>query len=162
MAKPEWAGRLRSFRENTLRLSGAALGKKLGVTAMAISHKEAGRHPVTSGEWLQLGLMAADAGAIEDWWYFWEQAGLPKDEVMRIIEVEPAQVALAAGQALRFRPKSGAGRVGSLRVLPEVIEQMHTALNVIFDHAPDATITKTIEFLTNTAGKWMKLGKRRG
>src|SRR3954466_11531283 len=81
ISRPEWADRLESLRER-LRMSQAALAKKLNVSAMAPSRWERGVHEPPADVFLQLGKLAGK----RECWYFWERAGITRREVTLVLE----------------------------------------------------------------------------
>lgn len=80
MAKPEWSNKIRALRAYK-GWSGAELGARLGVSAMAVSRWERGENAPPAEALIRLGTLAGDP----DCWYFWEQAGLSKSEIARVV-----------------------------------------------------------------------------
>ncbi|HUQ50016.1 MAG TPA: XRE family transcriptional regulator [Terriglobales bacterium] len=74
--RPDWAKKIEEMRER-LDLSQAALAKKLNVSAMAPSRWERGINRPPSSVFLRLGKLIGHPLC----WYFWEQAGLSKEDV---------------------------------------------------------------------------------
>ena len=84
-AKPEWAMKLELLRQE-LGFSQAALAKCLHVSAMATSRWERGVNQPNADMYIELGKMAGSPGC----WYFWEKAGLHKEDVAAVMEAAPA------------------------------------------------------------------------
>jgi len=78
--RPDWAQRVESLRRR-LGLSQTALGKKLEVSAMAVSRWERGMQQPPGSCYIRLGNMAGDP----ECWYFWGRAGLHSSDLMRVL-----------------------------------------------------------------------------
>lgn len=76
-ARPDWAQKIELLRE-TLSLSQAALAKILNVSPMAPSRWERGINRPPSSVFLRLGKLVGHPLC----WYFWEQAGLRKEDLL--------------------------------------------------------------------------------
>jgi len=79
-AEVEWAGRIHALRQK-LGLSQSELGKRLGVSAMAVSRWERGAQEPPANINIQLGNLTGDP----ECWYFWSRAGLHSDDLMRVL-----------------------------------------------------------------------------
>jgi phage repressor protein C with HTH and peptisase S24 domain/DNA-binding XRE family transcriptional regulator len=77
---PEWSQKLESVRRG-LNLSQHAFGKRLGLSAMAVSRWERGAAEPSGNVYLKLGNIAGDPLC----WYFWRRAGLTTGDVMRVL-----------------------------------------------------------------------------
>lgn len=84
--RPEWAKKIEELRE-TLGLSQAALAKTLNVSPMAPSRWERGINRPPSAIFLRLGKLIGHPFC----WYFWQQAGLSKEDLIHC--ADPAEVA---------------------------------------------------------------------
>jgi len=65
-ALPEWSQKIANFRDS-LKLSQSELGKRLGVSTMAVSRWERGMQEAPANIYIQLGKLAGDPLC----WYFW-------------------------------------------------------------------------------------------
>jgi SOS-response transcriptional repressor LexA/DNA-binding XRE family transcriptional regulator len=79
-ALPEWSQKIANFRDS-LKLSQSELGKRLGVSTMAVSRWERGMQEAPANIYIQLGKLAGDPLC----WYFWGCAGLLTEDVMRVL-----------------------------------------------------------------------------
>jgi phage repressor protein C with HTH and peptisase S24 domain len=79
-APVDWAEKLASMRRH-LSLSQAAFGKRVGVSAMAVSRWERGTAEPSGSVYIKLGNLAGDPQC----WYFWRRAGLTTEDVMRVL-----------------------------------------------------------------------------
>jgi phage repressor protein C with HTH and peptisase S24 domain/DNA-binding XRE family transcriptional regulator len=77
---PEWSRRILAFRQ-ALKLTQGELGKRLNVTAMAVSRWERGDNEPPADSYIRLGNMADDPLC----WFFWGRAGLSTADVMRVL-----------------------------------------------------------------------------
>jgi transcriptional regulator with XRE-family HTH domain len=84
--RPEWATKIEELRES-LGLSQAALAKTLNVSPMAPSRWERGINRPPSSIFLRLGKLIGHPMC----WYFWQQAGLSKEDLISC--ADPADVA---------------------------------------------------------------------
>ena len=75
--RPEWAKKIEEMRES-LGLSQAALAKTLNVSPMAPSRWERGINRPPSSIFLRLGKLIGHPLC----WYFWQQAGLSKEDLV--------------------------------------------------------------------------------
>ncbi len=152
MGKPEWAERILALRKR-LELSGAALGEKLGVSQMAISRWESGKHPPPAEAWISLGAMAAEKDDIEDLFYFWDLAGASRDVLERVLEkaaLKKVAIGGGHGTALASTPR----HIRKSGVKLEVAEQLHAALDLILERAPSTMVEDVAAYLTQRAGKY--------
>jgi phage repressor protein C with HTH and peptisase S24 domain/DNA-binding XRE family transcriptional regulator len=153
---PEWARKLESIRRD-LRLSQFAFGKRLGVSAMAVSRWERGTAEPSGNVYLKLGNIAGDPLC----WYFWRRAGLTTADVMRVLpdanrrlnqmRTRPLQLIHAGATAARSRTEfvavpllpvfavtageQGDGEVDLEQTLPERL------LAAVSDWCPNPTST---------------------
>lgn len=79
-AKPDWSREVVSLRKS-LELSQDDFGKRLNVSAMAVSRWERGETEPTEGAYIRLGNLANDPVS----WYFWGRAGLSTADIMRVL-----------------------------------------------------------------------------
>lgn len=77
---PEWALKITSLR-NSLHLSQSEFGKRLGVSAMAVSRWERAVQEPLADAYIQLGNLTGDPLC----WFFWAHAGLLTADVMRVL-----------------------------------------------------------------------------
>jgi phage repressor protein C with HTH and peptisase S24 domain len=80
--RPAWAKAIRALRQR-LELSQAALGSRVGFSAMAVSRWERGAQEPPSHGYIGLGNLSRDASC----WLFWERAGLRSEDVLRVLPV---------------------------------------------------------------------------
>jgi len=78
--KAEWAKRILALRRG-LKMSQSELGKQMNASAMAVSRWERGVQEPPANIYIQLGNLTGDP----DCWYFWGQAGLSSDDLMRVL-----------------------------------------------------------------------------
>jgi SOS-response transcriptional repressor LexA len=78
--KMEWARRILALRHR-LKLSQSDLGKQMNSSAMAVSRWERGVQEPPANVYIQLGNLTGDP----ECWYFWGQAGLSSDDLMRVL-----------------------------------------------------------------------------
>ncbi len=78
LARPEWAVRIEKLRDR-LHLSQTEFARKLDVSAMAVSRWERGVNEPPANCYIALGKLAGVDGC----WFFWEQAGITKNDVRR-------------------------------------------------------------------------------
>jgi SOS-response transcriptional repressor LexA len=78
--KMEWARRILALRHR-LKLSQSDLGKQMNSSAMAVSRWERGVQAPPANVYIQLGNLTGDP----ECWYFWGQAGLSSDDLMRVL-----------------------------------------------------------------------------
>src|SRR5579864_4323934 len=78
--KTEWAGRILAVRRR-LKMSQSELGKQMNASAMAVSRWERGVQEPPANVYIQLGNLTGDP----ECWYFWGQAGLSSDDLMRVL-----------------------------------------------------------------------------
>jgi len=123
VAKPEWANRIEALRKK-LGLTGAAFAQRIGVSPMAISRWQQGSDRPTGENLIQLGRLAGDP----DCWYFWEQAGLSKSDIARMLPELEARLASRAPRAIdveAWKPgRPGAGKEGkvlSIKPRPDAV-----------------------------------------
>ncbi|HSA93977.1 MAG TPA: helix-turn-helix transcriptional regulator [Terriglobales bacterium] len=155
MSETGWGQRIRSLREH-VGWSGTRFGRYLGVSQMAISRWERGRHPPPAEAWIALGILAAEHGRVEDCWYFLEQAGLSQEVLKSLFESVPvgAGVGRRQGAASWYAgPVRKSSRVGG-RTTDEAAEQLHAALDIILDRAPSTVAEAVAAQLTRLAGKY--------
>lgn len=81
--RPDWAKKIEEMRES-LGLSQAALAKTLCVSAMAPSRWERGINRPPSSIFLRLGKLIGHPYC----WYFWQEAGLSKEDLIRCADPE--------------------------------------------------------------------------
>lgn len=79
-SKFEWAKRILALRRR-LKLSQSDLGKQMNASAMAVSRWERGVQEPPANVYIQLGNLTGDP----ECWYFWGQAGLSSDDLMRVL-----------------------------------------------------------------------------
>src|SRR6202166_2040973 len=79
-SKSEWAKRILAFRRH-LKISQSDLGKQVNASAMAVSRWERGIQEPPANIYIQLGNLTGDP----ECWYFWGQAGLHSDDLMRVL-----------------------------------------------------------------------------
>jgi phage repressor protein C with HTH and peptisase S24 domain len=77
---PAWSRKL-EFMRRGLNLTQHAFGKRIGVSAMAVSRWERGTTEPSGNAYLKLGNIAGDPLC----WYFWRRAGLTTADVMRVL-----------------------------------------------------------------------------
>src|SRR5258708_11986891 len=75
--RPTWAKAIRALRE-TLELNQAEFGSRVGFSAMAVSGWERGAQEPPAHGYIALGNLSPEASC----WFFWEQAGLPTENVL--------------------------------------------------------------------------------
>ena len=80
LARPEWAVRIEKLRDR-LGFSQTEFAGKLDVSAMAVSRWERGINEPPSHCYIALGKLAGQDGC----WFFWERAGLTKNDVRRML-----------------------------------------------------------------------------
>jgi SOS-response transcriptional repressor LexA len=78
--KVESAKRILALRHR-LQLSQSDLGKQMNASAMAVSRWERGVQEPPANIYIQLGNLTGDP----ECWYFWGQAGLSSDDLMRVL-----------------------------------------------------------------------------
>ena len=76
----EWSENISRLRRG-LSLSQTAFGRRLRMSAMAISRWERGAQEPTAGSYIDLGNLAGDPMC----WYFWGRAGLRNQDLMRVL-----------------------------------------------------------------------------
>src|SRR5580658_8746076 len=79
-SKIEWARRIIALRRR-LQMSQSELGKQMNASAMAVSRWERGAQEPPANVYIQLGNLTGDP----ECWYFWGQAGLSSDDLMRVM-----------------------------------------------------------------------------
>jgi len=77
---PEWSRQIERFRRN-LKLTQSQLAKQLGASSMSVSRWERGLVEIPANVYIKLGNLAGDPLC----WYFWGQAGLRSEDVMRVL-----------------------------------------------------------------------------
>jgi transcriptional regulator with XRE-family HTH domain len=77
---PEWSRKILTFRQS-LKLTQGEFGKRLKVSAMAVSRWERGDAEPPADAYIRLGNIADDPLC----WFFWEHAGLSTADVMRVL-----------------------------------------------------------------------------
>jgi len=82
LARPAWAARIEHLR-NSLALSQTEFARKLDVSAMAVSRWERGVNEPPARSYLVLGKLC---GAAADCWYFWERAGISRQDIRRLLK----------------------------------------------------------------------------
>ena len=97
-ALPEWSRKILAFRQ-ALKLTQGGLGKRLKISAMAVSRWERGEAEPAADAYIRLGNIADDPLC----WFFWERAGLSTADVMRVLPT--------ASRRLRQ------GRIGTVQVV---------------------------------------------
>jgi SOS-response transcriptional repressor LexA len=80
--RPEWAKKVSGFRER-LRLSQTEFAHRLQSSAMAVSRWERGVQEPPSNIYVAMGNLAGDP----ECWYFWGQAGLHREDLMRVLPI---------------------------------------------------------------------------
>jgi transcriptional regulator with XRE-family HTH domain len=80
-SRPEWTLRIERMRES-LGISQAALARRLNVSPMAVSRWERGINEPTSSIYIAIGKMIGSP----ECWYFWELAGLTKDDILKALD----------------------------------------------------------------------------
>jgi transcriptional regulator with XRE-family HTH domain len=80
LARPDWATRIEKLR-GKLGLSQTEFARKLDVSAMAVSRWERGINQPPANCYIALGKLAGAEGC----WFFWERAGLTKNDVRRVL-----------------------------------------------------------------------------
>jgi len=78
--KLEWAKRILTLRRR-LKMSQSELGKQMNASAMAVSRWERGVQEPPANVYIQLGNLTGDP----ECWYFWGQAGLSSDDLLRVL-----------------------------------------------------------------------------
>ena len=78
--KMEWARRILALRHR-LKMSQSDLGKQMNASAMAVSRWERGVQEPPANVYIQLGNLTGDP----ECWYFWGQAGLSSNDLMRVM-----------------------------------------------------------------------------
>jgi SOS-response transcriptional repressor LexA len=76
----EWSQSISRLRRG-LNLSQTGFGRRLRMSAMAISRWERGAQEPTAGSYIDLGNLAGDPLC----WYFWARAGLRNEDLMRVL-----------------------------------------------------------------------------
>src|SRR5260370_27279844 len=121
-AKAEWAARITALRSH-LGISQSDLGKRLNVSAMAVSRWERGTQEPPANVYIQLGNMTGEP----ECWYFWGRAGLHSQDLMRVLPAVrtrlrkdrlPNLQLVEAGA--RRAPRSSNNRLVAIPVLPVV------------------------------------------
>jgi DNA-binding transcriptional regulator YiaG len=79
-SRPEWAGRIEHLRYQ-LGLSQTALAQRLKVSAMAVSRWERGVNQPPAACYISLGKLAGRP----ECWYFWQRAGLSKQDLLNAL-----------------------------------------------------------------------------
>src|SRR5437879_633837 len=77
---PEWSRKIELVRRGR-ELSQAEFGRRLGVSAMAVSRWERGAAEPTGEMYLRLGNLADRSLC----WFFWKRAGLRPSDVARVL-----------------------------------------------------------------------------
>ena len=77
---PDWTDKIVDLRRN-LNLSQTAFGRRLQMSAMAISRWERGAQEPTAASYIDLGNLAGDPLC----WYFWGRAGLRNEDLLRVM-----------------------------------------------------------------------------
>jgi transcriptional regulator with XRE-family HTH domain len=80
------AQRISELRES-LGLNQAAFARLLHLSSMSVSRWERGLCHPSSEQYVMLGKLAGDQRA----WFFWERAGLTRDDVLKALAEEAAQ-----------------------------------------------------------------------
>jgi transcriptional regulator with XRE-family HTH domain len=78
--RPAWPKAIRDLRQRR-KLSQSALGGRIGFSAMTVSRWERGAQEPPSHTYIGLGNLSRD----ETGWSFWERAGLPSEDVLRVL-----------------------------------------------------------------------------
>ena len=117
----EWARRILALRRS-LKLSQSELGKQMNASAMAVSRWERGVQEPPANIYIQLGNLTGDP----ECWYFWGQAGLSSDDLMRVLPAARSRMRQDRKVKLEFvhagsrrAPKRGSELV-AIPVLPVV------------------------------------------
>jgi|SRR5580698_3649065 transcriptional regulator with XRE-family HTH domain len=76
---PQWSRDIKSFR-SSLKLSQAALGRRLNCSAMAVSRWERGEQPPSAAFYLAIAKIAGPFFG----WTFWNLAGINEDDLPRM------------------------------------------------------------------------------
>lgn len=103
-SKQEWTEKIVDLRRN-LNLSQTAFGRRLRMSAMAISRWERGVQEPTAASYIDLGNLAGDPLC----WYFWGRAGLRNEDVMRVLPNYKKRSFPTSLFGLRFA-KAGGGK----------------------------------------------------
>jgi phage repressor protein C with HTH and peptisase S24 domain len=78
--KPEWATSISDLRHH-LNLSQSDFGQRLHSSAMGVSRWERGNQEPSASSYIELGNLAGAPLC----WYFWGRAGLPPEDLMRVM-----------------------------------------------------------------------------
>lgn len=81
LARSGWAEKIHALR-NRFNLSQAELARKLNVSAMAVSRWERAVNEPPADAYIKLGKLAGNP----DCWFFWQCAGLGKDDLRRALQ----------------------------------------------------------------------------
>jgi DNA-binding XRE family transcriptional regulator len=79
-SRPEGSRQIENFR-HSLALNQVEFAKRLGAAPMSVSRWERGILKVPANIYIKLGNLAGDPLC----WYFWGQAGLHSEDVMRVL-----------------------------------------------------------------------------
>ncbi|MCU1313111.1 MAG: putative prophage repressor [Acidobacteriaceae bacterium] len=105
---PEWARQITSLRER-LGVSQGEFGRRLECSAMTISRWERGLMAPSAEYYIQLGRMAERTRA----WFFWERAGLRKEDVARALNLGKERSGRDLGALDLEQARAGAGRANT-------------------------------------------------
>jgi transcriptional regulator with XRE-family HTH domain len=117
--RPDWAKKIEEMRES-LGLSQAALAKTLNVSPMAPSRWERGINRPPSSIFLRLGKLIGHPLC----WYFWEEAGLSKEDLVSC--ADPAET---VSQKLQVPASLSADEYVTLPLLPQDATHFGTPVN---------------------------------
>jgi len=107
-ATPKSAKAVLELRHN-LHLDQAALGERLGCSAMTISRWERGAQEPPSHAYIELGNLAGDP----DCWFFWGRAGLRNEDLMRVVPGLRRRLMKTAAPDFEIVSAGGAGKKSS-------------------------------------------------
>ena len=105
-----------------LKISQSELGKLMNASAMAVSRWERGVQEPPANVYIQLGNLTGDP----ECWYFWAQAGLSSDDLMRVLPAVRSRLRKDRMVTLEFvhagarRTPKGVGDLVAIPVLPIV------------------------------------------
>ncbi|MEO8724792.1 MAG: helix-turn-helix domain-containing protein [Acidobacteriaceae bacterium] len=84
-ARPDWTIAIGQVRES-LGIGQAGLARLLNVSPMAVSRWERGVNQPTASIYIMLGKLAGPPQC----WYFWQRAGLTREDLLNALNASPA------------------------------------------------------------------------